>query len=161
MMMKQNTSKTQFVVCINNEGYAASLELRKIYQVLIDDHAADHHLVRVIDESGEDYLYPEDWFKRIVLSPPEHRTHFEEHVKTAFDAGKAAEGKGKGLLGFLWGGSNSNTESSTSGAVQSVGDAAKDAWEKEKQNQQNGGPLDQLALDTGSSAPEPKKKGWW
>ncbi|QYS96021.1 hypothetical protein H0G86_003286 [Trichoderma simmonsii] len=96
-----------------------------------------------------------------LLSPPEHRTHFEEHVKTAFDAGKAAESKGKGLLGFLWGGSNSNTESSTSGAVQSVGDAAKDAWEKEKQNQQNGGPLDQLALDTGSSAPEPKKKGWW
>lgn len=96
-----------------------------------------------------------------LLSPPEHRTHFEEHVKTAFDAGKAAESKGKGLLGFLWGGSNSNTEGSSNGAAQSVGDAAKDAWGKEKQNQQNGGPLDQLALDTGSSAPEPKKKGWW
>ncbi|UKZ76387.1 hypothetical protein TrVFT333_004090 [Trichoderma virens FT-333] len=97
-----------------------------------------------------------------LLSPPEHRTHFEEHVKTAFDAGKATESKGKGLLGFLWGGSNAGTENSTSAAAQSVGDAAKDAWEKEKQNQQNGGSLDQLALETGSSAaPEPKKKGWW
>ncbi|KAL7951555.1 cytochrome oxidase c assembly domain-containing protein [Trichoderma barbatum] len=98
-----------------------------------------------------------------LLSPPEHRTHFEEHVKTAFDASKAAESesKGKGVLGFLWGGSNAGAENSSSAAAQSVGDAAKDAWEKEKENQRNGGSLDQLALETGSSAPEPKKKGWW
>lgn len=66
--MKQDNSKTQFVVCINNEGYAASLELRKIYQVLTDEHAAEHQLIRVIDESGEDYLYPEDYFVSIELS---------------------------------------------------------------------------------------------
>lgn len=67
-MMKQDNLKTQFVVCINNEGYAASLELRKIYQAMIDDHAAKHHLIRVIDESGEDYFYPEGYFVQIELS---------------------------------------------------------------------------------------------
>ena len=59
--------KTQFVVCVKNEGYAASLELRKIYQVIPDARAAEHQLVRVIDESGEDYLYPEDYFAAIEL----------------------------------------------------------------------------------------------
>ncbi|KAL7784341.1 cytochrome oxidase c assembly domain-containing protein [Trichoderma ceciliae] len=99
-----------------------------------------------------------------LLSPPEHRTHFEEHVKTAFEGGQAAESQGKGVLGFLWGGSNTSKENRTGAAavaVQSVGDLAKDAWEKEKENQRNGGTLDQLGLGTGSSAPEPKKKGWW
>lgn len=96
-----------------------------------------------------------------LLSPPEHRTHFEEHVKTAFEGGKAAESQGKGFLGFIWGGSNPSTENSTSAAAQSVGDVAKDVWEKEKENQRNGGSLDQLGLETGGSAPEPKKKGWW
>ena len=67
-MMEQTNSKTNFAVCVNNEGYAASLEVRKIYQVLIDDHAAEHHLVRVVDESGESYLYPEDYFVSIELS---------------------------------------------------------------------------------------------
>ena len=52
----------QFVVCVKNMRYSASLELRKLYQVVSDDSAAKHHLIRVIDESGEDYLYPEDYF---------------------------------------------------------------------------------------------------
>lgn len=59
--------KTQFVVCVNNEDYPASLELRKIYQVIPDTHAAEHLLIRVIDESGEDYLYPADCFVPIEL----------------------------------------------------------------------------------------------
>jgi hypothetical protein len=67
-MMKQDNSKTRFAVCVNNEGYAASLELRKIYQVLMDDQAAEHRLIRVVDESGDDYLYPEDYFVSIELS---------------------------------------------------------------------------------------------
>ena len=54
--------KTRFIVCVKNEGYAASLELRKIYQVIPDARAAEHQLVRVVDESGEDYLYPADYF---------------------------------------------------------------------------------------------------
>lgn len=54
--------KPRFVVCVNNEGYPASLEPRKIYQILPDSAAATKHYLRVIDESGEDYLYPEDYF---------------------------------------------------------------------------------------------------
>ena len=55
----------QFVVCIRNEDYPASLELRKIYQVIPDAGASRHHYIRIIDESGEDYLYPEDHFAPI------------------------------------------------------------------------------------------------
>jgi hypothetical protein len=68
--MVQNNSKKMFVVCIKNEGYAASLELRKIYEVVKDDLAADHQMIRVIDESGEDYLFPVDFFISIDLPKP-------------------------------------------------------------------------------------------
>lgn len=56
-----------FAVCVHNEGYSASLEVRKIYEVLQDPGAASHHLLRIVDESGEDYLYPEDMFAPIEL----------------------------------------------------------------------------------------------
>lgn len=65
--MKEHELKTRFVVCLNNKGYAASLELRKIYQVVEDTQAGEHGLIRVIDESGEDYLYPMDYFAAIEL----------------------------------------------------------------------------------------------
>jgi len=65
--MKEKRLKTQFVVCVKNEGYAASLELRKIYQVVVDARAEEHGLIRVIDESGEDYLYPAEHFAAIEL----------------------------------------------------------------------------------------------
>ncbi len=57
----------KFVICINNENYSASLELRKIYQVVDDEQAVEHHYLRVIDESGEDYLYPADYFVPIEV----------------------------------------------------------------------------------------------
>ncbi len=60
-----NTST--FAVCIKNAGYEASLELRKIYEVLKDDKAKQHGRLRVIDESGEDYLFPEEFFVGIKL----------------------------------------------------------------------------------------------
>jgi hypothetical protein len=60
-------SRLQLVVCVNNEGYRASLELRKIYQALPDDDAAAHRMLRVVDESGEDYLYPLDYFLPVIL----------------------------------------------------------------------------------------------
>jgi hypothetical protein len=60
-------STREFVVCVRNEGYEVSLELRKIYQVIPDAGAPSHHLLRVIDESGEDYLYPQDFFLPIEL----------------------------------------------------------------------------------------------
>jgi hypothetical protein len=59
--------EAQFVICVGNKGYAASLELRKIYQVIPDKAASKLHQVRVIDESGEDYLYPTDYFVPVQL----------------------------------------------------------------------------------------------
>lgn len=50
------------VICIANLGYEASLERRKIYECLPDSEAAKRKMLRVIDESGEDYLYPQDMF---------------------------------------------------------------------------------------------------
>jgi len=61
------TTKRHFVVCVKNDDYEGALELRKIYEVLEDPDAEPHDMVRVIDESGEDYLYPRDWFRAIDL----------------------------------------------------------------------------------------------
>jgi hypothetical protein len=49
-------------ICVANEGCAASLELQKVYRVLTDAQGAMYRQVRVVDESGEDYLYPEEYF---------------------------------------------------------------------------------------------------
>ncbi|MBI4558889.1 MAG: hypothetical protein HY706_15000 [Candidatus Hydrogenedentes bacterium] len=57
----------RFVVCVKNDNYPVSLEVRKIYEVLPDAKATRHGLVRIIDESGEDYLYPEDFFAPIQI----------------------------------------------------------------------------------------------
>ena len=57
----------KLVVCINNTGYEASLERRKIYSVLADSEARKHKMIRVVDESGEDYLYPEGYFLSVAL----------------------------------------------------------------------------------------------
>jgi hypothetical protein len=55
------------VICILNRGYEVSLEPRKVYEVLRDPDAAKHGQLRVVDESGQDYLYPESHFAEIVL----------------------------------------------------------------------------------------------
>lgn len=65
--MNPQKLEIQFVVCINNQDYQASLEVRKIYQILPDHRAAEHQFIRVIDESGEDYLYPVTYFVPIAL----------------------------------------------------------------------------------------------
>ena len=66
--MKNTHNETlQFALCLNNEGYPASLEVGKLYRVIPDDEAAAHGYLRVIDESGEDYLYLADWFVFIEL----------------------------------------------------------------------------------------------
>jgi hypothetical protein len=57
----------QLVVCINNDSYPASLEKRKIYVTIRDSDAERHDLVRIIDESGDDYLYPKALFRLIEL----------------------------------------------------------------------------------------------
>ncbi len=58
---------TKFALCIQNIDYGASLILHKLYQVLPDGKDETYGYLRVVDESGEDYLYPEDWFAPIKL----------------------------------------------------------------------------------------------
>jgi hypothetical protein len=59
--------KKHFLLCVDNRGYAASLEKRKLYEVLVDKVAEKHHQIRVVDESGEDYLYPAKYFAPVRL----------------------------------------------------------------------------------------------
>jgi hypothetical protein len=63
----------RYVVCVRNEDYPASLELRKIYKVRPDADAGLHGFIRVVDESGEDYLYPRDFF--IPIKVPRAVSH--------------------------------------------------------------------------------------
>jgi hypothetical protein len=65
--------RKRFAVCLRNEGYEVSLEKRKIYEVLPDLEAEGHDQIRVVDESGEDYLYPESFFAEIELPQPLRR----------------------------------------------------------------------------------------
>jgi hypothetical protein len=64
--MKRRKSEPRFVICIRNED-CEDLEPRKVYQVLPDEAAAVDGYLRVIDESGEDYLYPQSYFVPIEL----------------------------------------------------------------------------------------------
>jgi hypothetical protein len=57
----------RFAICVRNAGVAASLELRKVYRLVSDPEAASQGLVRVLDESGEDYLYPDTFFVPIEV----------------------------------------------------------------------------------------------
>ena len=66
-------SSPRFVICLKNKGHEVSLERRKIYQVLPDAQTARHRQVRVIDQSGEDYLYPKTFFASIELPRPVRR----------------------------------------------------------------------------------------
>ncbi|OGA11484.1 MAG: hypothetical protein A3D95_01225 [Betaproteobacteria bacterium RIFCSPHIGHO2_12_FULL_69_13] len=67
--MKRKSRTTHFAVCVDNRGYPASLELHKIYRVLPDDDAEAEGDIRVIDESGEDYLYSANRF--VEIEPPQ------------------------------------------------------------------------------------------
>lgn len=58
---------TPYVICVRNRNCRASLELRKLYRRLPDAAAGRHGLVRIVDESGEDYLYPGEYFIAIRL----------------------------------------------------------------------------------------------
>ena len=60
-------NQKSFAVCINNKGYPASLEIRKLYRMVPDERAAKLGQIRVIDESGEDYLYPAGHFAPVRL----------------------------------------------------------------------------------------------
>ena len=66
-MKHPSKPRKRFAVCVKNTDLSASLELWKIYQVIRDREAESHHLMRVIDESGESYLYPDEYFRLIPL----------------------------------------------------------------------------------------------
>ena len=59
--------ENKYVVCINNKNYEASLEPRKIYEIIPNKKTEAEQLIRIIDESGEDYLYPIEYFVAIEL----------------------------------------------------------------------------------------------
>ena len=56
-----------FMICVENRGCEASLEIRKVYEILSDKAAEKHYQIRVIDESGDDYLYPAEYFAPVRL----------------------------------------------------------------------------------------------
>jgi len=63
----QTANRKRYALCVRNTGYPASLEVRKVYRVKGDREGSSHGLIRVIDESGESYLYPERYFVDIEL----------------------------------------------------------------------------------------------
>ena len=66
-MKKEDHSTRHFALCIDNEGYEASLEVGKVYRVIPDEEATAHGYIRVIDESGEDYAFGDRRFHRVDL----------------------------------------------------------------------------------------------
>jgi hypothetical protein len=65
--MPSPTKTQNFAVCVKNSGFAASLEVRKLYAVVDDRDAEANNLIRVVDESGEDYVYPARMFEKLAL----------------------------------------------------------------------------------------------
>ena len=65
--MRKPRSTNGYVLCVRNEGYPASLLVRRLYEHVPDLSAAARGLIRVVDESGEDYLYPKAFFRSIAL----------------------------------------------------------------------------------------------
>ena len=65
--MARRSARKKYVVCVRNQGYRASLVVRRIYECLPDADGAERGLLRVVDESGEDYLYPSKFFLPIEL----------------------------------------------------------------------------------------------
>ena len=58
----------KYVICLSNEGYAASLEVRKLYELIPDAKAAAKHCIRIVDEDGEAYVYPDKMFMAMEVS---------------------------------------------------------------------------------------------
>jgi len=70
--------KHKFLLCVGNKGYGASLEVRKLYEQIPDKEAERHDQVRIVDESGEDYLYPSGFFAPVRL-PMQTRSSLTAH----------------------------------------------------------------------------------
>ena len=72
-MTNSRAKKRSFVICVRNDGYEVSLEKRKIYEAIEDPEATKHQQLRVVDESGEDYLFPASCFVFVELPKPTQR----------------------------------------------------------------------------------------
>ena len=68
--MNRRATEPEYVLCVDSEGYRASLVVRRVYQRLRDPEAAKRGLLRVVDESNEDYLFPSELFVPIKLPKP-------------------------------------------------------------------------------------------
>jgi hypothetical protein len=79
--MAAKTLNPRWVMCVENADYQASLELRKVYRVVADRSAARMKMIRVVDESGKDYLYPQTSFVPVEL-PPKARPLFARPTAT-------------------------------------------------------------------------------
>src|SRR3954451_24984934 len=82
-MASRRTKTEGFVVCLQNAGYEASLEIRKLYPVVGDPDAENSDLIRVIDESGDDYVYPSEFF-----GGSRYRLKFNEHCAWRRNSGR-------------------------------------------------------------------------
>jgi len=80
--MNHRNGREQFVLCVQNESNPESLEILKVYRALPDAEGQRHKLIRVIDESGEDYLYPKDYFVRVELSPAARKRFAQASERT-------------------------------------------------------------------------------
>ena len=67
--MEAGSTPSRFAVCINNSAYPDDLKVRTVYQILPDESAVRSNYVRVVDETGEDYLYPAEYFIFIDVPP--------------------------------------------------------------------------------------------
>ncbi len=65
--MTKRANESRYALCVKNRGYSASLDLRKVYRVLRDEKASAKGLLRVVDDSGEHYLYPATYFVAIEV----------------------------------------------------------------------------------------------
>lgn len=67
--MKRRSTELRFAICINDGGYVDDLKVRTVYQVLPDESAAKSNYLRIVDETGEDYLYPAAYF--VLIDVPQ------------------------------------------------------------------------------------------
>jgi hypothetical protein len=82
----RKSSSQSLVVCVENDGYVTSLETRKIYLSIPDASAEKHGLLRVIDESGEDYLYPKRYYVYMLASRSRTNSPFSESLNQRMTA---------------------------------------------------------------------------
>ena len=90
--MKRRRTELSFAICINDGGYVDDLKVRTVYQVLPDESAAKSNYLRIVDETGEDYLYPAAYFVLIDL-PQEVKQAFALSKLPAKFKGERKKGK--------------------------------------------------------------------